>query len=168
MLLLLIGTCAASSGACTVGGTSSAPAIGDTCLVGSWTLDHEASQSGWSYANTPVSVSGLRGARLTVGGDGTEAESFAGSDPLVGTMADGRVLSISIRGSFTFHVHADGHQYVETGTNTTVPVTATIGGALIPDYHGSYSPGTGTYSCSRRSLTTTTGSGVQTDTWSRT
>jgi hypothetical protein len=113
-------------------------------------------------------VSGLHGAKLTIGTDGTETESFAESDPLVGTMADGRVLSISVAGSFTFHIHADARQYVETGTNTPVPVKATLSGVPISDYAGSYSPGTGTYSCSGSNLTTTTKSGVQTDNWSRT
>jgi len=164
--VLLIAT-AAISGGCTLSRPSPSPAIGDTCLIGTWTLDREVNQSGWSYSNTPVFVTGLAGARLTLGADGTESESFAGSAPLVGTLTDGRVLSITIGGSFMFHLHADGHQYVETGTDTALPVTATLSGAAIPDYHGAYQPATGTYQCSRQNLTTTTGSGVQTDSWSR-
>ena len=85
----------------------------------------------------------------------------------MGMMANGRVLSITIGGSYTFHMHADGRQYVESGTATALPVTATIGGSPVPDYHGSYSPGTGTYECSQQALSTTTSWGVQTDTWSR-
>jgi hypothetical protein len=166
-LVLLIGTCAAMSGACTLGRASASPAIGDTCLIGSWTLDREVNVSGWSYSNIPVSVTGLAGARLTLAADGTETESFARSEPLVGTLADGRVLSITLGGSFTFHLHADGRQYVETGTDTALPVTATLSGVAISDYHGSYQPGTGTYKCSQQNLTTTTSSGVQTDGWSR-
>jgi hypothetical protein len=167
MLMLLIAVCAAVSAGCNLRGTSTSPAIGDACLIGSWRLDHEVNQSGWSYANVPVSVSGLDGARVTLGADGTETESFAGSKPLVGTLADGRVLSISLGGSFTFHLHTDGHRYVESGTDTPLPVTATLGGVPIPGYHGSYTPGTGTYECSQRNLTTTTSSGVQTDSWVR-
>jgi hypothetical protein len=113
-------------------------------------------------------VSGLHGAKLTLGTDGTETESFAGSDPLVGTIADGRVLSISVGGSFTFHIHAEARQFVETGTKTPVPVKATLSGVPISGYAGYYVPGTGTYSCSQANLTTTTKSGVQTDNWSRT
>ena len=167
IFLLLIGTLASLAGGCTRGGPPPTPAIGDTCLVGNWRLDHEVNRSGWSYVNTPVSVSGLHGAKMAIGADGTETQVFAGSEPLVGTMADGRVLSIAIGGSFTFQLHADGHQYVESGTVTAVPVTATVGGSPVTDYHGSYSPGTGTYECSQGALTITTNSGVQTDTWTR-
>ena len=167
VLLLMIAACAVVSSGCSLKGPSSSPAIGDACLVGNWHLDHETNKSGWSYANTPVAVAGLAGARLTVGADGAETESFAGSEPLVGALADGRVLSITLDGSFKFHLHADGHEYVETGTITTLPVSATLGGVPIPGYHGSYTPATGTYTCSQRTLTTTTSSGIQTDSWLR-
>jgi len=167
ILLLMIAACAAASAGCNLGGTSAGPAIGDACLVGSWSLDHEVNQSGWSYSNVPVAVSGLGGAHLRLGADGTETESFAGSQPLVGTLADGRVLSISLGGSYTFHLHADGHRYVESGTDTPLPVEATLSGVAIPGYRGSYTPGTGTYVCSQRNLTTTTSPDVQTDTWVR-
>lgn len=163
----MIATCAAVSAGCNLRGTSTVPAIGDACLIGSWSLEHEVNESGWSYSNVPVAVSGLGGARLTLEADGTETESFAGSQPLVGTLADGRVLSITLGGSFTFHLHADGRRYVEAGTDTALPVTATLSGVPIPGYHGSYTPGMGTYECSQRNLTTTTGSGVQTDGWVR-
>jgi hypothetical protein len=166
--LLAIGTCVLLGGGCGLSPPASASkTIGDACLVGSWSLDNEINRSGWSYANTPLSVNGLQGARLTLGADGTENEVFAGSNPLVGTLADGRVLSITIRGSFTFGLHADAHRYVETGRATVLPVTANLDGVPVPDYHGSYTPGGGTYACSQRTLTTTTSSNVQTDTWSR-
>ena len=167
IVVLLIGTYALLCGACAPSRPSSTPAIGDACLVGNWRLDHEVNRSGWSYSNIPVSVSGLSGAKLALGADGTEREVFAGSAPLVGMMGNGRVLSITVGGSYTFHMHADGRQYVETGTVTALPVTATLGGSPVLDYHGSYSPGTGTYECSQLTLSTTTRSGVQTDTWSR-
>jgi len=166
VFLLLVGACASLTG-CGLSRPASAPAIGDACLAGTWSLDNEVNRSGWSYMNTPVSVSGLRGERLTFGADGTETGVFAGSSPLVGALADGRLLSITIRGSYSFHLHADGHKYVETGTVTVLPVTAKVGDVPVADYHGSYSPGTGTYTCSQKTLTTTTGSGVQTDSWSR-
>jgi hypothetical protein len=166
-LVMLIGATAALSTGCSLGHPPANPAVGDACLVGSWTLDHEENRSGYSYAGTPVSVTGLHGARLTLAADGTETEAFAGSDPLVGRIADGRELSIRIEGSYSFQLRADGHQYVETGTDTPLPTTATIGGVSIPDYRSSYSPGRGTYECSQRSLAMTTASGVQTDRWSR-
>lgn len=143
------------------------PAIGDSCLVGSWVLDHEENRSGYLYSGTPVPVTGLAGVRLTLGSDGLETEVFDGSAPLVGTTADGRVLSITIGGSVTYHIRADGHQYTETGTETNLPTNATIGGVRIADYQSHNSPGTGNYQCSNRSLTSSGGSGVQSDTWSR-
>ena len=167
ILLLIIATCAAVFGGCSLRGTPTGPAVGDACLVGRWTLEHEVNQSGWTYSNVPVEVSGLAGAQLTIAAGGTESESFAGSEPLSGTLADGRVLSITLGGSFTFHLRADGHRYEETGTETVLPVTATLSGVPIPGYHGAYAPGMGTYACSQRSLTTTTGGNVQTDTWVR-
>jgi hypothetical protein len=167
VVTLVIGVCGLGSGGCSPSRAPAAPAIGDACLVGRWILDQENNRSGWSYSNIPVSVSGLHGAALTLAADGTEIESFAESDPLVGTLKGGRPLAITVRGSFTFHVHADGHQYVETGAITTLPVTATLAGVAISNYHGAYTPGKGTYACSQRTLTTTTSSGVQTDSWSR-
>ncbi len=143
------------------------PAIGDSCLVGSWVLQHEENRSGYTYNNAPVPVTGLAGARLTLGADGVEKEVFDGSGPLVGTVADGRVLSITIGGSTTYNIHADGHQYTETGTETSLPTVATVGGAGVADYQSHYSPGTGSYQCSKQSLTMTGSTGVQTDTWSR-
>ncbi len=112
-------------------------------------------------------VTGLAGARLTVGADGLETLVFDGSEPLVGTAADGRVLSITIVGSVTYHVHADGHRYTETGTVTSLPTVATIGGVRVTDYESHNSPGSGSYQCSAHSLTTTGSTGVQTDIWSR-
>lgn len=143
------------------------PAIGDSCLVGSWVLEHEANRSGYLYSGTPVPVAGLGGAKLRFGADGVETEVFDGSAPLVGTTADGRVLSITIGGSVTYHIHADGHQYTETGTETNLPTMATIGAVVISDYQSHNSPGTGSYQCSGQSLTTTGSTGGQTDTWSR-
>ena len=166
-LMFLIGTTTAMSFVCGPSQPSPKPAIGDTCLVGSWTLAHEENRSGYAYAGTPVSVNGLHGARLTLATNGTKTETFAESDPLVGTIADGRELSITIRGTYSFHVHFDGHQFVETGTKTPLPTTATVGGVPIPDYQSSYTPGRGTYVCSPGNLTTTETSGIQTDSWSR-
>ncbi len=153
--------------ACSVAPAAAKPAIGDSCLVGAWVLQHEENKSGYMYNGTPVPVTGLAGARLTLGADGIETLVFDGSSPLVGTAADGRVLSISIGGSVTYHLHADGHRYTETGTVTSLPTTATIGGVTVTNYESHNSPGTDSYQCSTHSLTTAGSTGVQTDTWSR-
>jgi hypothetical protein len=153
--------------ACGVAPAAAKPAIGDSCLVGAWVLQHEESSSGYTYNGTPVPVSGLAGARMTLGADGGETLVFDGSGALVGTAADGRVLSITIGGSVTYHFHADGHRYTETGTVTSLPTTATIGGASVTNFESHNSPGTGTYQCSTHTLTTAGTTGVQTDTWSR-
>jgi hypothetical protein len=158
----------AQSPACALGAQSSSPPpIGDSCIVGTWTLIDESNTSGYKYRNVPVSVTGLGGAKLTLSADGHEAENFAGSEPLIGTLADGRELSISIGGSFVFRIHAHADSYTETGNVTPLPTIATVDGRSVPDYHSSYAPGSGTYSCSRQSLTMATSTGVQTDHWSR-
>lgn len=157
----------AISAGCSQVPAAAKPAIGDSCLVGAWVLLHEENRSGYLYNGIPVPVTGLAGTRLTFGSAGVETEVFDGSGPLVGATADGRVLSITIGGSVTFHVHADGHQYTETGADTSLPTIATIGGARVNDYQSHYSPGTGTYQCSKQSLTTTGSTREQTDTWSR-
>jgi hypothetical protein len=154
--------------ACSLGQPSNKPAaVGDTCLVGTWTLDLDTNSSGYTFNGVPVPVTGLQGAKLTVTAAGDERESFEGSLPLIGHLADGRELRIMIGGSLDFNIHAASHEYVETGTSTALPTTATIAGASISDYHSSYMPGSGTYTCSRQSLTVTTSSNVQTDTWSK-
>lgn len=153
--------------ACGAAPAAAKPAIGDSCLVGAWVLQHEESSSGYSFNGTPVPVTGLAGARMTLGADGVETLVFDGSNPLVGTAADGRVLSITLGGSVTYHLHADGHRYTETGTETSLPTTATIGGVRVVNYESHNSPGTGTYQCSTHTLTMAGSTGVQTDTWSR-
>jgi len=78
-----------------------------------------------------------------------------------------RPASLGLGGSVTDHIHADGDQYTETGTETSLPTVATIGGVKVAGYESHDSPGTGSYQCSRQSLTTKGSNGVQTDTWSR-
>jgi hypothetical protein len=163
MLLIVFAGISACGGA----QAANTPAIGDSCLVGSWTLQHEENRSGYSYAGTPVAVSGLAGAKLTVANDGSETEVFDGSQPLVGTAPDGRALSISISGSVKLHIHGDGMKYVTTGTRMQMPTVATIAGVRIADYQSYYTPGHGTYKCAGQSLAVTNGTAIQTDTWSR-
>jgi hypothetical protein len=165
--LALLSVVLLGTAACALGQSSSKPALGDACMVGGWTLQHEENRSGYAYASEPVAVAGLQGARLVLDAGGTETIQFDASQPLVGTLSNGRVLSITIRGSAAFKIHADGHNYTETGSQTVLPTTATLDGAPISDYHSSYAAGRGTYSCSPSSLTVTTASNVQTDTWTR-
>jgi hypothetical protein len=147
--------------------SSSAPTIGDSCVVGSWVLTEQTNQSGYTYAGVPVAVAGLAGATLTLTASGEEKESFDGSAPLVGTLSNGVRLAITIRGSIDYKIHAASGKYQETGAVVQLPTTATAGGAAVADYHSSYSPGRGTYSCAGGGLTITTEGGNQTDVWSK-
>ena len=140
-----------------------APAIGDICLVGKWTLQNDVSPTGYTVHNTPVPVSGLRGATITFQLDGTETRDFTGSEPLVGDY-QGSQLVIKISGSVQFTIHASDGNFVESGTKTSLPTTATLGGDPI-DYGSTYRPGYGQYQCIAGQLTFF--SGAQTDTWSR-
>jgi len=156
------------STACSLGRqSSSAPAIGDSCLVGSWVLTEQTNKSGYTYAGVPVAVSGMAGAKLALTAAGEEKETFDGSAPLVGTLANGLRLAITIRGAIIYKIHAASGKYQETGDVVQLPTTATAGGAAVADYHSSYSPGRGTYSCTEGGLTITTEGGNQTDVWSK-
>jgi hypothetical protein len=146
---------------------STAPAIGDSCVVGSWVLTEQTNQSGYTYAGAQVSVSGLAGATLTLTASGEEKESFDGSAPLIGTLSNDLRLAITIRGSIDYRIHAASGKYQETGDVVQLPTTATAGGAPVTDYHSSYSPSRGTYSCARGRLTFTTEDGNQADLWSK-
>ena len=154
---------------CTLPGavsSASPPAVGDRCLVGTWTLVEETNRHGYSFNTVPLPVSGLAGSTLTITSAGEEKEVFDGSQPLVGTLSDGRKLVITIGGSTAFHIRGDGHKYTESGAKTDLPTTATLDGQPA-SYHSSYSPGTGTYQCSSSSLTLTTSDENQTDEWSK-
>jgi hypothetical protein len=165
--VLLLAGLAATSG-CGVFGkpVAHAPAIGDTCLVGTWTLQEEVNTSGYSLNNVTLPVTGLRGAIVTFSSDGKESESFDGSAPLVGQSPRGDVLSITIGGSIVYRIHAADGDYTETGSKTQLPTMATLNGAMV-EYHSSYEPGSGTYSCAGSNLTMITKGGVQTAMWSR-
>jgi len=156
------------SAACSFGRQSStAPPIGDPCVVGSWVLTEETNHSGYAYAGAPVAVSGLAGATLRLSASGDEKESFDNSAPLIGTLANGVPLSITIRGSIDYRIRAASGKYEETGAVVQLPTTATAGGARVTDYHSSYAPGRGTYACAAGGLTITTEGGNQTDVWSK-
>ena len=136
-------------------------------MVGSWVLVDETNISGYTFNGAPVEVHGLAGTTLTIAPSGDEKLDFGGSKPLVGTLADGRLLSISIGGSIDLNVHAQGGEFVESGSSANLPTTATVNGDPITDYHSSYGPGRGTYSCTSSSLVMTTDGVMQTMTWSR-
>ncbi len=154
--------------ACSLGGQSSTPPqIGDSCVIGSWLLTKETNQSGYTYAGVPVAVGGLAGAQLSLTAGGEEKETFEGSAPLLGMLASGLQLSITIRGALIFQIHAASGKYQETGSVVQLPTTATAGGVPVADYHSSYSPGRGTYSCGGGRLTITTEGGNQTDVWTK-
>jgi len=169
-VVVLLAACLAATGACVIPGSSAraahSPAIGDTCLVGRWNLQESVNTDGYTFNNAPLRVAGLRGATMTFAVGGTGSEDFSESEPLLGTTADGGKLAITIRGSWTFRIKGTAGHYAETGNKTDLPTTATFNGKVV-DYHSSYSPGNGSYSCSSSSLTMTTNDQVQTDSWSK-
>jgi hypothetical protein len=155
-------------GGCTLpGSAAAATTVGDTCLVGKWTLINETNQRGYSFSNVPVMVQGFAGATLTITSAGDEKEVFQGSAPLVGTLGDNRQLVITVGGSADFQIQASGGKYSETGKVTQLPTNATVAGQTVTNYHSSDSPGNGTYECTGSTLTITTSGGNQTDYWSK-
>jgi hypothetical protein len=170
VIVVLLAACLAATDGCVIPGSSAkaahSPAIGDTCLVGTWTLHESVNTDGYTFNNGPLRVAGLRGATMTFAVDGTGSEDFAESEPLLGTTADGGKLAITIRGTWIFSIKGTAGHYVETGAKADLPTTATFNGKPA-DYHSSYSPGNGTYSCSSSSLSMTTNDQVQTDSWSK-
>ncbi len=155
-----------SSGCSLFASTPAPPAVGDSCLVGGWVDVKEDNSSGYTWLGLPLAVSGLAGAQLKIQSDGTETQVFDGSQPLVGLTRAGQQLAISIRGSVRYRIHGDGKNYTESGTGAQMPTTATLNGQPV-SYHSAQTPGPGTYSCTKNSLTMTTRGGVQTDSWAR-
>jgi hypothetical protein len=172
LTLALVIVCMAVTPGCGSGQTTAAnspqasAAIGDACLVGKWNLQQDVNTTGYKINGEPVRVTGLQGAKMTFTADGKGIEDFNGSHPLVGLLNDGSKLSITLAGSWAFGIHADGHQYVETGPETQLTTTATVDATPIT-YQASYLPASGRYSCTFGSLTMVTNTGVQTDQWSR-
>lgn len=164
---LLVVACLVATQACLLGSPKNAaatPGIGDTCLVGTWTLEKETNGSGYKLNGEPVAVKGGGGATVKFASSGAESGSFDGSDPLIGDY-QGHQLSILISGSYEFTIQASDGKYAETGTKTQLPTTATVDGQPIT-YHSSYEPSNGTYECSSTQLTMTTEDGDQTNVWS--
>lgn len=162
LLVLVCGAC--TFGSCSAGGAGATPAVGDTCLVRSWTEVMETNSTGYTWLNVPLAVSGLAGARMTISPDGSLTEVFDGSRPLVGVDRAGQQLVIGIRGTVHFHIHGDGKTFTETGTRVEMPTVASLNGQPVT-YHSEQSPGPGTYTCSKTALTMTTANGVQADQW---
>jgi len=107
VIVVLLAACLAATDGCVIPGSSAkaahSPAIGDTCLVGTWTLQESINTDGYTF-NKPLRVAGLRGATMTYAVDGTGSEDLAESEPLLGTTADGGNLAITIRGTWIFSI----------------------------------------------------------------
>lgn len=167
-VISLVAAVLLASTSCSLGAHSSVTgSVGDSCLVATWTMQDETSNSGYSYANVPVRVHGLAGTRLTITAAGDEKETFDGSQPLVGTLADGRELEITIGGSFDYRIRGGAGKYTETGAKVELPTSATVAGQPVPNYTSFYEPGAGTYTCGSGTLTMTTSDENQTATWSK-
>ena len=91
-----------------------APTLGDQCLVGTWTVLHEADLA--SINSQMVAMSGLDGTTLTINSDGSAVFNYDASKPLAG-LYGGKYLGETFRGRVTYKVTLDGNQITLTGVS---------------------------------------------------
>jgi hypothetical protein len=136
-------------------GTTSAAsisAIGDICLVGSWVTQNVNEPTIFTVGSVVVPLSGQSGAVFSFAADGTEVDDYNDSQSLVGVY-NGTPLQLTVRGTATSRVVADGNKAVETGSPTTLSGTVTVGGVVIAQPSIDFSPVTFGYACTLAQLT---------------
>jgi hypothetical protein len=125
--------------------------IGDSCLVGSWVTQNVDEPTTFTVGSTIVPLSGQSGVVFSFAADGTEVDDYNNSQPLDGVY-NGRPLTLTMRGTATSKVVADGTKAVETGSPTTFSGNVTVGGIVVAQPSIDFSPVTFDYSCSATRL----------------
>src|SRR5438094_9253713 len=87
--------------------TASPLAIGDSCLIGKWTLTSLVMTDTASVPGTTPTFTGQVGTVMTLGAEGTEVYDLTNSTPLVGPRA-GHTVSWQAEGVQRFQCHGEG------------------------------------------------------------
>jgi hypothetical protein len=131
--------------------TASTSPIGDSCLVGSWVAQNVDEPTIFTVGSTIVPLSGQSGVVFSFAADGTEVDDYNNSQPLDGVY-NGTPLRLTMRGTATSKVVADGTKAVETGSPTTFSGNVTVGGIVVAQPSIDFSPVTFDYACSATRL----------------
>jgi hypothetical protein len=148
-LAILVATVSACGG-----GSASAPAIGDQCLVGSWTAtSYQATfPAGAIVLDVAMSVSGGEGLMVTYSADGTETDDYAHVAPLKAS-GGSHTAQFQLSGVAHFKMRAKDNGWTQSGPEQSLAESIVIdGGAQVQDTN-TFPGGHGTYKCSGSDLT---------------
>lgn len=135
------------------GGTSTAPAIGDPCVVGRWVMT-ASNVVDTSTPGVTVTYSGGEGFLVTLTAAGTEIDDYSNAAPASSKSSDGHTSSFITRGTEQFKFHASAGHWVESEASGQLTSTNyVVDGIPKPDFTSSAQVGSGTYSCSSSALT---------------
>jgi len=127
-------------------------AIGDSCLVGKWTLTSLVMTDTASVPGATLTFTGQVGTVMTLGAEGTEVYDLTNSTPLVGS-GGGHTFSWQGQGVQRFQFHGEGGEWWESGPGQTATAThVVVDGVAQPDFSNVGPPIAGSYTCSGSSL----------------
>ena len=132
--------------------TPSGLAIGDSCLVGRWTLTSLVMMDTVSLPGVTLAFTGQVGTVLTLGADGTEIYDLTNSTPLVGS-GGGHTLTWQGQGVQRFQFHGEGGKWWESGPGQAATAThVVVDGVAQPDFTNVAPPVSGSYTCAGSNL----------------
>ena len=124
--------------------------VGDSCLVGTWTLQRE--QGHYSTNNIIVTISGLSGTKLTIIGTGAATYDYGASAPETGRNGTQHESAV-LRGTRSAQIHAlKGALGISTISNHATWTISLDGIARPPAPLPDPNPGMAGYSCSKSRL----------------
>src|SRR6266513_2106792 len=132
--------------------TASPLAIGDSCLVGRWTLMSLLMTDTASVAGITLTFTGQLGTVMTLAAEGTEVYDLTNSTRLVG-VGNGHSISWQGQGVQRFQFHGEGGDWWESGPGQIATATQVIfDGAAQPDFSSVGPPMAGSYTCAGSEL----------------
>ena len=141
--------------------TVNALAIGDSCLVGRWTLMSLLMTDTASVPGVTLTFTGQLGTVMTLGAEGTEVYDLTNSTRLVG-VGNGHTISWQGQGVQRFQFRGEGGQWWESGPGQLATATnVVLDGVAQPDFSSVGPPTAGFYTCSTSELRMTAVDPVQ-------
>ncbi len=141
--------------------TVNAIAIGDSCLVGRWTLMSLLMTDTASVPGVTLTFTGQLGTVMTLGAEGTEVYDLTNSTRLVG-VGNGHTISWQGQGVQRFQFRGEGGQWWESGPGQLATATnVVLDGVTQPDFSSVGPPTAGSYTCSGSELRMTAVDPVQ-------
>jgi hypothetical protein len=136
------------------GGSASAPAIGDQCLVGSWTATSYQAifPAGAIVLDVAMSVSGGEGLMVTYSADGTEIDDYSHGAPLKAS-GGSHTAQFELRGLAHFKMRAKDNSWTQSGPDQSLAENIVIDSGPEVQDTNTFPGGHGTYTCSGSDLT---------------